>query len=415
VSVHAPTVRIGVAHDNLPAMTDLPQGGELGDLLVLMLNAHRSFDTLQGELRVWRHEARSHEAFRRQNEGRRGTFQIAISARASEEPAPAESEHRLSVWLQRPDSLREELSAAAGSVQGDSTLVEVGAAWWRLDAQGASSNEGSPEVQHGSQLPPAMLDPAHLLATCDFEIAGNVSHIGRSAIRVLSRPCPRDGFLPETYRPPHEAWLQELLVDAERGVLLRATSVLDGEPFSIAEFISIAFDEAIDDERFVFVAPEGMSVRDVRERLDAMRPVSLDEAARAAPFTVFAVDAVRGDWTMRVHYMPESEAYGWAGSVLLHYANDLSSININIRQHAAADEPMPARAPDGSDWRIEQLEAAELRLWEPSELERGMPRMALTEIGGTRIQISTGDLDLDEIAGLAERLIPAPPEPPGTA
>jgi hypothetical protein len=75
---------------------------------------------------------------------------------------------------------------------------------------------------------------------------------------------------------------------------------------------------------------------------------------------------------------------------------------------------MPLRAPDGSDWHIEQLEAAELRLWEPSELERGMPRMALTEIGGTRIQISTGDLDLDEIAGLAERLIPAPAEPPAT-
>jgi outer membrane lipoprotein-sorting protein len=334
---------------------------------------------------------------------------------ASGEPPPPESEERLRVWLQRPDRMREELTTATGFPQGDSTVVQVGPTWWMLDERGASSNERSPEVQHGSHLSGAMLNPAYLLAMREFEITGHVVHGGREAIRVLSHVIPRDSFLPETFWPVHDAWPQELLVDAERGVLLRSVSLLDGEPFAITEFLSIHFDEAIPEERFVFEPPEGVGVRDIRERFDGLRPMSLDEAARDAPFTVFAVDGVRGDWTMRVHSMSGDAGYGWPASVLLHYANELSSVNININQHAADGEALAATAPDGSDWRVEQLENAELRLWEPSERERGMPRIGLTVIGGTRIQISTGDLDLDEIAGLAERLIPAPTEPPATS
>ena len=101
--------------------------------------------------------------------------------------------------------------------------------------------------------------------------------------------------------------------------------------------------------------------------------------------------------------------------MLIHYANEMSSVSVNINEHAVADEAMPAKAPDGSDWRVERLEGGEVRLWEPSEPERGMPRIALTEIAGTRIQISTGDLGLEDIAGLTARLVPAPIDPPALA
>lgn len=396
-------------------MTRPTRDGDLGDLLVLMLNAHRSFDTLQAELRVWRHTERSAEAFRRQREGRRGTSQLVSFGAGPSDPEPPESEDRLRIWLARPDRRREEWAGAVGGVRTEHTLVEVGASWWSLDEHGAHSNNGDPEMLHGSRIDAALLDPAQLLACRDLELAGRARQAGRDAIRVLSRPSPRDAFLPDTFRPLDDAWPRELLVDAERGVLLRSISLLDGEPFALTEVVGIVFDEPIPEERFVFEPPAGVSVRDVRGRFDALRPMSLEEAAREAPFTVFAVAGVRGDWTMRVHSVSGDAGYGWPPSVLVHYANELSSINININQHAAGDEGLAATAPDGSEWRVEQLEHGELRLWEPSERERGMPRMGLTVIGGTRIQISTADLDLDEIAGLAERLVPAPSGPPASS
>jgi hypothetical protein len=393
-------------------------GPELGELLVLLLNAHRSFETLCGDVRTWRHDERSHEAFRRQNESRRGSISMSRvsfgGASGEAEAVPAESEERGRLWLARPDRLREEWSGAAGGALGPTTLVEVGPTWWSLDTHGAYSNRGSPEVQHGSRLPPMMLDPAGLLASRDLEIAGDAVHAGRTAIRVLAHASPRDGFLPETHQP-FETWPQELLVDSERGVLLRSVSLLDGEPFALTEFLSIAFDVEIPGERFVFEPPAGVSVGDVRDRFSPLRPMPLHEAAGEAPFGVFVVDSVPSDWTMRVHLVSESDNYGWPASVLIHYANEMSSVSVNINEHAVADEAMPAKAPDGSDWRVERLEGGEVRLWEPSEPERGMPRIALTEIAGTRIQISTGDLGLEDIAGLTARLVPAPIDPPALA
>jgi hypothetical protein len=391
---------------------------DLGELLVLLLNAHRSFDTLCGELRTWRHDARSHEAFRRQQEGRRGSVSMSTvsfgGASGEAEPAPVESEELGRLWLARPDRLREEWSGSAGGTVGATTFVEVGPTWWSLDAHGAYSNNGSPEMQHGSRLPPMMLDPAGLLASRDFEITGDAVHAGRAAIRVVTHASPRDRILPETHQP-FETWPQELLVDRERGVLLRSVSLLEGEPFALTEFLSIAFDEQIPGERFVFEPPPGVSVGDVRDRFSPLRLLPLHEAAGEAPFGVFVVDSVPADWTMRVHLMAESDNYGWPASVLIHYANEMSSVNVNINQHAVANEAMPAKAPDGSDWRVERLESGEVRLWEPSEPERGMPRIAITEIAGTRIQISTGDLALEDIAGLTARLVPAPTEPPALA
>lgn len=82
---------------------------------------------------------------------------------------------------------------------------------------------------------------------------------------------------------------------------------------------------------------------------------------------------------------------------------------------------IPARVPDGWRMRVYYSEEDERRrwhgplsIWEPDEGERGMPRIAMLEIAGTRIQISTDDLDADAIARLAASLVPAPADPPAT-
>jgi hypothetical protein len=90
----------------------------------------------------------------------------------------------------------------------------------------------------------------------------------------------------------------------------------------------------------------------------------------------------------------------------------MSRLSIHISEQAAGGDGLPQEAPEGDDWQIRPLGSGEVRLWESSDPAPGMPRIALTEIAGTRIQISTGDLGLDALAELAGRLAPAPTEPP---
>jgi hypothetical protein len=391
-------------------MTGTPQDTGLGELLLLMTRAHRSFATLRGEVRTWRHNERSRQAWTREQEGRsNGSSQVSFSfvAEADAPSIPAESEEHTRLWLARPDRLREEWTDGADV----STLVKVGATWWSLGPHGAMTNDGSPEMGHGSRIDRPLLDPAELLSWRDLELAGRTEHAGREAIRVVSQASPRAAFLDEA-GGHYGHWPQELLVDAERGVLLRIVSLLGEQPFAISEFTSIAFDEDIPEDVFVFEAPPGVEVQDARERLNRALILPLDEVARLAPFSVFAFDEVPPDWTMTVHLMRPDGFYNWPASVAIHYSDAMSRLNINVSEQAAAGDGLPQTAPDGGDWQILPLEHGEVRLWEPSEPTRGMPRIALAEIAGTRIQISTGDLALDALAELAGRLAPAPIEPP---
>jgi hypothetical protein len=205
---------------------------------------------------------------------------------------------------------------------------------------------------------------------------------------VASQPSPRDTVFPDVRRLAGD-WPEEYLVDAERGVLLRLATFLDGEPFAIHEFVSVAFDEEIADDVFVFVPPPGEEVRNALDVRHELRIVRLHEAARVAPFGVYVPAVVPDGWRMRVHFIAENNQHGWPANVSIHYADEMASVNLNVNQQAASGEALPARAPDGDDWRIEHL-----------------------AIGGTRVQISTGDLGLDAIAELAATLVPAPSEPP---
>lgn len=208
-------------------------------------------------------------------------------------------------------------------------------------------------------------------------------------------------------------WPEEYLVDAERGVLLRVATYLDGEPFAISEFVSVAFDGESAEEVFAFVLPPGEQLRNARDGLDSdLCVVSLDEAARSASFGVYVPSQVPGDWHMRVHFIDANDGHGWPAGVSIHYTGDACRVNVNVNEHDAGDSGLPATAPNGDEWRVEQLAIGELRLWEPSDMKRGMPRIGLIDIAGTRVQISTGDLDLDGIAELAATLVPAPADSP---
>ena len=94
-------------------------------------------------------------------------------------------------------------------------------------------------------------DPSRLIPSFDFEVLGTCTYRERKAIRV--RATPR-----KTAWPPFELdpWADnhELIVDLERGVLLRAGAFTGGEEFAVIEVLEIAFDEVFADD--IFVSPE---------------------------------------------------------------------------------------------------------------------------------------------------------------
>ena len=80
-----------------------------------------------------------------------------------------------------------------------------------------------------------------------------------------------------------------LQVDAERGVLLEAVAFRGGEPFQRITTEQVAFDHAIDPERFRFAAPAGEEIQHaVGEQPRA--PCPLAEAQQLAQFTVLVPD-----------------------------------------------------------------------------------------------------------------------------
>jgi len=383
----------------------------LGDLFVLMVNAHRSFRTLRGEVRNWHHNERNHEAVMRAHKARvaRGSNMTIAVRPEGAEPEPVEWEDTLRVWLAPPDRLREELVMTHDGEPGVAVMVHVGATWWSYTPLGgAQTNAGSPDSVLSAHLQRALLDPAQLLASRVFEIVGPAAWAGRPAVRVMVTPSAREVFSWE--RGIHvPEWPQELLVDAERGILLRCVNLLDGEPFSTVEFLSVAFDEEFPDDTFVFAPPDGEEVIDVHRPPSGQRgPIPLRKAVERAPFRIFIPSAVPDDWRMHVYFSEQDERDRWPAAVHVHYTSENPALNVNLNEHAAGGMDIPSSGPDGSQWLVRHTGHGPLRIWEPEEAERGMPRIAMIEIAGTRIQISTDDLDADAIAKLAESLVAAP-------
>jgi hypothetical protein len=91
-----------------------------------------------------------------------------------------------------------------------------------------------------------MLDPSPLLGVYRFEIGSTTTVIGRRGINVAARR--RSGFHAHEFGPLSETLA--LIVDEERGVLLRQGVIVEGEEISFSEVIEIAFDEPVPPELF---------------------------------------------------------------------------------------------------------------------------------------------------------------------
>jgi hypothetical protein len=150
--------------------------------------------------------------------------------------------------------------------------VAVGDLWWGYQPEwGAVTNEGDPELRSGGREAPfpELFEPALHLPALDLELAGEASQAGRVGLIVRGRPRDLDENL---FTPilPRGADAHELLVDGVVGVVLRRTSLIDGEPFAVTEVEEIAFNEPVLPEMFVFRPPPGVPVRPADEVFRSM-------------------------------------------------------------------------------------------------------------------------------------------------
>ncbi len=157
-----------------------------------------------------------------------------------------------------------------------------GGVWWHYNRDGASAMTNVPR----SSLPPGVnvkyhpipitpgddvyqildaeyaiieqrsLNPSCLLSTWWLEPLERTGFLGREAIRVRGENNPNNG---RRYWWDHIEEC-ELLVDAERGTLLRLAGIVDGREVIGHEVTEIEFDEPVDDDEFRFAPPPGASV-----------------------------------------------------------------------------------------------------------------------------------------------------------
>jgi hypothetical protein len=205
-------------------VTDVP------DLLALVSQASDSFQSLRATIRLWRDEEKYMEAWDRHWEQRShegGGVSLVMVGDDDEQSSPM-SEARLQLWLEQPTRFREEYEGA----WGDQLAVYDGVTLWRRMPRLGVLREDTPQTE-GFLFAPLLIDPAPLLPGLELELLDGTHHAGRAAHRVRGRPG--HVFWHDLFGLAPGAEEYSLLIDAERGILLRAAALLRGEEFSVSE------------------------------------------------------------------------------------------------------------------------------------------------------------------------------------
>jgi outer membrane lipoprotein-sorting protein len=376
----------------------------LGDLLELLHGAYERFETVRLVAHDWQHFARSGRASKRFAAQSAGTSYATIGF--TREAAPETSEGTVRLWFEKPHRVREERE---GDLRGAVLGVRDGERWWMYSPEsGARSNEDDLSFGSGvGQQYEHFLDPSGLIPGLTFEPLDETIVAGRRALRVFARPRGGKSDSPhQVLRLGVGADEYELAVDVERGVLLRALARVDGEEFSVHEVTEIAFDESFAPETFVFVPPAGEVIRGVRA--SRHRRLTIEEAVALAPFPVFLPQSLGPGWQMTVHFFPGEDRPRSAASVAIHYWRADASHQLNMTQMA-----LEARDPyEGFDWKESVRNGDRWRTWTADRDGDAMPARVQLEREGTRITITSNDLEIERLIELAGMLVPAPAEPP---
>lgn len=113
--------------------------------------------------------------------------------------------------------------------------------------QRLSTGEESQNILAGAAMR-EVWDPAHLVPLLIFDQASHATFRARDAIQVLARPRQHADETASIPWPGSDEY--ELIVDTERGVLLRLGARVAGQEFASQEVEWVTFDEPVADALF---------------------------------------------------------------------------------------------------------------------------------------------------------------------
>jgi hypothetical protein len=158
------------------------------------------------------------------------------------------------LWWER-NRLREEFEPLDTDEPATVQVFAKERFWSYSPHTGFVTNEGEPAgARHGRELRVPPLDLAALIPAYEFTLLGEATQAERAGIRLLAR-WREEEDRPRLIPLPPGADEYELVLDAERGLLLRMSARLDGREFRLKEMVEIAFDEELADETFRLKPP----------------------------------------------------------------------------------------------------------------------------------------------------------------
>ncbi len=250
---------------------------ELGSVLDLLEGASRRVGSAVGSVRkVYDRQGMREAIWRIRPDLRQGA-----SERASPRPV-GEHVQIEDFWVQWP--LRMRVDRRTSTDVPETRIVDEGE-WWSYDPEeGAEASLGNARAFLSIGGVPHLLDPSHLIPALELEAAGEAEAAGRGAVRVRGRlrDTIRQLNQPDPYLLARGAEAYELLVDQERGIVLRASSFLAGTPIQVVELTSLEFDTAIPEGTFRLQLPEGVEFRPGLSSCERMAARQADRCTRAA-------------------------------------------------------------------------------------------------------------------------------------
>jgi hypothetical protein len=141
--------------------------------------------------------------------------------------------------------------------RGELVNIKDGPRWWSV-APGVGPNSGT-EPASSLELCDALLrwtDPQPLTRLMELEPAGDTEALGRAALLVIATARGDNAIAGEIAPLGWSADRWELIVDADRGVVLATTAFVGDKPFRKLEATSLTLDEPFDDA--LFTPPSGV-------------------------------------------------------------------------------------------------------------------------------------------------------------
>jgi outer membrane lipoprotein-sorting protein len=372
---------------------------ELGEVLELMHTSEQRWCSVRASGREWRHAALNLEAFMSMVERRRPGSVAVFGSSAGEVEEPEESDSTWRLWMEGRHRVRAEFAVGQGEMV---TAVVDGSTWWSWSpSTGALTNEGSENAETGLGPGTALVHPAVILPAIDLEIRGRTTKLDRSVYEVLATPSEEDeeaensGLLHGIGSGAED---YSLLVDGERGVLLRTEARLHGRPFLILDIDDVAFDQELPAETFTLAPPSGQEF----EAVPRSRSLLLEELPAAVGFTVLVPERSLDDADVDVMIEPALLRHGVPehANITYHTFNrDETPTSMTLRESGA---PMPL--PDKTEWReVEGIVVAEDPHTDPPTI-----RVRL-EMQGTHVELSSRDLPVRQLLDMGRSLVPLPP------